>query len=671
MRALLVLYLINYLQFRPGEASSAYKWYTSLVYMTPLIGGFLADRVLGLGRSIVIGGIVMAIGEFCLTQEPIWTLYLGLGLLCLGNGFFKPNISTLVGKMYKPGDARRDGAFSIFYMGINTGGFLAPAILGKIRPAWGFHYAFGAAGVVMVLGVVLFLLGRKRVMADIAAAGNSAEVGGKKAGSDAPVQEEAEAQPRTGGFAGVLSTLMPFVLLGIAVVVPAFYIFSAATGREAWLNVIMPSAFALMGGVMALVLRSIKGAARDRASVVFFLFAFAVLFWMAFEQAGNALNIWAEFNTLRKVGPFEITAEQYQSVNSLFIVACAPLFAIIWTWFEKRGNGIPTPVKVLMTMLFSIACFVCMWASAASENATLTRVKVAAVPPSVTQVAPDPAVTKGLTGELTALQVPSTDKDAPPITVHAGRLMFDKSSSELVVRGTLPPFARMDALRPTVDPQFLAGVGQLEKAVKYAESSAPKTVVFGPLPEGFVMPALENAEHEKIFTTATPVKVHVTPATDKDPMKVEKAADGERDALEVTFTTDLNPLAKATLVGAAASPEWRQAVDEAANKADAARVSGWWLILQYFFATLAELCISPVGLSLVTKLAPVRFAALFMGVWFLTNSVAQYVGGALGEMWGSVTPTYYFFVFIVTSAIGAAVLVPLINPIKKLMHGIR
>ncbi len=639
--------------------------------MTPLIGGFLADRVLGLKRSIVIGGSVMAVGEFMLTFEARFALYLGLGLLILGNGFFKPNISTLVGKMYKPSDARRDGAFSIFYMGINLGAGAAPFVVGSLRQSLGFHYGFASAGVVMVLGVVIFLLGNRRVLADVAAAGNSAAAVGKKDASAPQVEEEAEAQPRAEGFAGVLSGLMPFLLLGLAVVVPALYVVNAALGHERWINVIMPTAFALVGGAMALVLRSIKGAGRDRTTVIFLLFVFAVLFWMAFEQAGNALNVWAEFNTRRyHLGPLgETTAEWYQSVNSVFIIALAPVFAIVWTWFEKRGKGIPTPVKVLLTMVFTVGSFLTMVGSAAAEKATVTRAKVAAIPPEVKLVAPDPAVTKGLEGDLWALSVPGTEKDAPPITVHAGRMLYDKSKGELVVRGTLPPFAVMDALRPTVDPHYLDGVDRLEKEVKYAEAKSPKTVLFGPVAAGFEMPKLLNAELKSIVASVTPVKLKVTPGGPGEAEKIEKASEGA-DGLELTLTGDLNPLAKSMMVGAGATPEWRQSVDQAAGEADRARVSGWWLVLQYFFATLAELCISPVGLSLVTKLAPVRFAALFMGVWFLTNSVALYVGGALGELWGTVTPQYYFFLFVVTSAIGAALLIPLIRPIRKLMHGI-
>src|SRR5580658_7684030 len=173
MRALLVLYLINQLEWQPGAAASVYKWYTSLVYLTPLVGGFLADRYLGLRASIVIGGVLMTFGHFSLAFEPLPFFYAGLALLVLGNGFFKPNISTLVGKMYRQGDSRRDGAFTIFYMGINLGAFLSPLVCGALRLRFGFHYGFACAGVGMVLGLLTFLAGHKRVLADVHAIGNT------------------------------------------------------------------------------------------------------------------------------------------------------------------------------------------------------------------------------------------------------------------------------------------------------------------------------------------------------------------------------------------------------------------------------------------------------------------------------------------------------------------
>ncbi|MFL5318179.1 MAG: peptide MFS transporter [Myxococcaceae bacterium] len=665
MRALLVLYLISYLQFQPSKASEVYKWYTSLVYLAPLFGGFLADRFLGLRKSIMIGAVLMAIGHFLMAFEPLAFLYSALGFLIVGNGFFKPNISTMVGKMYKAGDARRDGAFTIFYMGINIGAFLSPLVCGQwLRQTYGFHAGFAAAGVGMVLGLVVFIVGQKWILKAVNDAGNS-DAAAKPTQADivnvAP--EPSEQQPGAGGISGIISRVFPWLMIALAVIVPTLSIISAArdastlldglraAGKPAgfgdvigvWVNTIMPIAFSGIAAWMGFTLLKIKGASRDKSSVIFIVFIFAVLFWMAFEQAGNSLNIWAEFNTNRKLGGVKLGAETYQSFNAIFIVMLAPVFAMMWTALARRGKEVPTALKMFLAMVFTVLSFGAMVAAGASENGTITRVPLAEMPSQITLEKAEGEQVKGVPGDLYVLKVPNLEEGQPPVTVHAGRMFYDKATHELVVRGALPPFAAMDALRPTVDAAYLKSVNALEKGVKYASKEKPVTMKIGPLPQGYALPKIEDL-----------------PVSNFDP------ATGD-----ITLTGSINAVAKAKLVGAGAGPEWRAAVETMAEKADIARVTGWWLVLNYLLATLGELCLSPVGLSMVTKLAPARYASLFMGVWLLASSVAQYVGGSLGEMWGTVAPTNFFVIFVVTSLIGAAVLLPLIIPLKKLMHEVK
>src|SRR5271157_2102703 len=161
MRALLVLYLVKYLKWSQENASGLYKWYTSLVYLTPLLGGFLADRYLGNKIAVIIGAILMAVGHFLTAFEPLAFFYSALGFLILGNGFFKPNMSTQVGRLYPPNDSRRDGAYTIFYMGINLGAFLSPLACGWLadNTMGGYHSGFTLAGIGMVAGLVIYLVG--------------------------------------------------------------------------------------------------------------------------------------------------------------------------------------------------------------------------------------------------------------------------------------------------------------------------------------------------------------------------------------------------------------------------------------------------------------------------------------------------------------------------------
>lgn len=162
MRALLMLYMVNALNFSKENAGTIYGSYTSLVYLTPLIGGYLADRYIGQRRSIIIGGLLMAFGHFAMAFPPLPFFFSALALIAIGNGFFKPNISTIVGQLYTPDDPRRDGAFTIFYMGINLGAFFSPLICGTLGQEVGWHYGFAAAGVGMLAGLGLYVaLGRK------------------------------------------------------------------------------------------------------------------------------------------------------------------------------------------------------------------------------------------------------------------------------------------------------------------------------------------------------------------------------------------------------------------------------------------------------------------------------------------------------------------------------
>ncbi len=622
MRALLVLYLIEGFGWQPHDSSSVYKWYTSLVYLTPLIGGFLADRFLGIRASIIIGGILMAIGEFAITTGTLGLFYIGLGFLICGNGFFKPNISTLVGKMYKEGDPRRDGAFTIFYMGINLGAGIAGVACGYLHEHYGFRSGFAAAGIGMLIGLTTFLLGRKQIARDVAAAGNSMEVAAKadkkessaeKAASTEAARDADESKPGETGIAGLVATIMPIFMLIIAVAVPAKYIYSIATGATTFTNSFMPIAFSIISGAMAFTLYQIKGAGRDKSVVIFSLFFFVVLFWMAFEQAGNALNIWAEFFTHRETFGITYSAESFQSINSAFIVILAPVFAWVWLRLAKMKREPSTPLKMAIAMIFIVLAFVAMGGAAAAENAGETRVPLAVVPDGID-------VSK----------------------LDAGRMKYDAASHELVARGVVAAYVVNEALAKSADPRYLKSVdAAIENSASVAKGSTKRVKLDG-LPQKFDAPKSKEGKwawHD--------------------------------DSAELELKSSIEASDKLAFVNAGAQPEWREAMSSLETKSSAmSQVSSFWLVLSYFLMTVGELCLSPVGLSMVTKLAPKRYASLFMGVWLLSSSVAQYAGGSIGESWGTITPAAYFNLFVLSSLVGAAILFVLVWPLKKLMHNV-
>jgi len=628
MRALLVLYLIQYHGWQPSQASTVYKWYTSLVYLTPILGGVIADRVIGLRRSIIAGGALMAAGELLLTFPSMPTFYLGLGLLILGNGFFKPNISTIVGKMYRQGDARRDRAFTIFYMGINLGAGLSPFLCGYLRVHFGFRYGFAAAAAGMVVALAIFLSTQGQVLRDVEAAGNDLKIAvsnaeGSARGIPDPIESEA---PSAGGMAGMLGRAFPVAMLVAAVGLPADYLWRAARGDVAWTDVIMPAAFGAISGWMGLTLRRIRGAAKDKSVAIFVFFMFAVLFWMAFEQAGNALNLWAQFHTDLSIGSFRYPAEWWQSVNAALIVLFAPLFARGWTWLGERGREPSTPTKMLAAMVLMALSFGAMVIGARAEDAATTDEALQNIPGEI----PTKTIADGV--------VEVGDGDA-------GRLTFDPATHRLSARGVLPRYVVNHLLEPTAPRSFVRQVEALEAQTRKASIEAPVRVRLE-VPSGFALPWDAGEAHDR-------------------------GVEWDSATNTMTFTQWMETPTRADLIASGAPREWREPLAALQGKTDRARVSGIWLLLSYLFATLGELCLSPVGLSMVTKLAPTRFASLFMGVWLLASSVAQYAGGSIGETWGIIPPARYFMLFVWTSLVGAAVLALLVRPLKQLMHDVR
>ena len=353
MRALLVLYLIGHLQYAEKDAKAMYATYTGLVYLTPIIGGFLADRFLGQRKAIFIGGIVMAMGHFAMAFESM--LYLALSLLIIGNGFFKPNISTMVGNLYPQGDARRDSAYTVFYIGINLGAFISPLACGYLgeNPRFGWHYGFGLAGVGMVLGLISFLAFQKDL------------VGGFPPNSQ---------QDRLTVGDGVQVALVSLVCL------------AAAYGFGLSWTTVQPHIRTAIGAIIIAYLvgmayvffrmarggQSEEGIMWQRLAVILVVGLFSIVFWMGFEQAGSTLNIFAKDQTDRSLGgrlAEEFPASWFQSINSLFILALAPVFSVLWVAIDRTRFRLSSPAKMAVGLIFvGIAFCVMQGASGASRD---------------------------------------------------------------------------------------------------------------------------------------------------------------------------------------------------------------------------------------------------------------------------------------------------------------
>jgi proton-dependent oligopeptide transporter, POT family len=397
MRALLVLYLTNHLDVARANALDIYATYTGLVYLTPLLGGYLADRYLGQRKAILIGGILMALGHFAMAFEPL--LNLALGLLILGNGFFKPNISTMVGQLYPQGDSRRDSAYTIFYMGINLGAFFSPLVCGTLGENVGWHYGFGAAGVGMVLGLLNFTLFQRTLGSKGFAPGLEGKgeprlrpvdwvdvvllaatgVGLVMVGL-APRAAVLEAVP---GFAKLV-LLGYWILLALALVLitrvvtratGGYSVGAASPGEEIAGDAAAgsdrgPSVSSGSRGPWESEAahesdRAVGAAEKEedpnapftsvqwqRIAVILIVAVFSIVFWMGFEQAGGTLTLFADKKTDRVLAGNSFPASWYQSVNPLLIIALAPLFSMLWSTLDRTRFKINSAAKMGLGLIF-------------------------------------------------------------------------------------------------------------------------------------------------------------------------------------------------------------------------------------------------------------------------------------------------------------------------------
>jgi POT family proton-dependent oligopeptide transporter len=325
MRAILILFMtaapaVGGLGFDTGTAGAVYGLYTSMVYMMSLPGGWIADRLIGQQAAVLWGGVLIMLGHFTMAVPSLSTFYLGLLLIVLGTGLLKPNVSAIVGQIYEPDDVRRDAGFSIFYMGINIGGFTAPLVCGYLGQRVDWHLGFGAAGVGMAVGLLQYQLGRKRL-------GDAGRYPAPPASPEAAQQ----LRSRTLGVGAALFGLLLLVLAGGAL---GLWQVSPIGVADAAGYVLLALVLAFFGWLYFVADWTPGERKRLYAIGVFFLAA--SLFWSLFEQAGSTLNLFAERATDSTLLGIDFPSSYFQSLNSLYIIALAPVFAWLWVWLGPR-----------------------------------------------------------------------------------------------------------------------------------------------------------------------------------------------------------------------------------------------------------------------------------------------------------------------------------------------
>lgn len=505
--------------FEPGKKSDIYGTYLGLVYLTPFIGGLLADRVLGYRRSIIMGGLMMAAGYFCLSIHSNTSFYIALLLIILGNGFFKPNISTLVGNLYSSDSMKdkKDAAYNIFYMGINIGAFICNFVAAYMRINYGWGHAFAAAGVGMLLGVIIFILGTKHI---------------KHVDIIKPIQQGDMPTLKILGL-----TVFPMFVFGILGYLIPGNIFGTDT-NDAFLLGCVP----VIGFFIYL---AIKSEAKERRAInaLLAVFTCVILFFAIFHQNGDALTVWAEDYTDR---------EMPASVSSVA---------------DKVGMA----QTVVNNEIVS--------ADAATFNGKLEEMKAAEA------------------------AMPITTKEERAAQKVAGAQIAELESSRKY-------FSNLDKDKIPAQGSNL----KLYSTELYQSVNPFWVIVLTPLLVGFFAFLRKKGKEP-----STPAKIAI--------------------GLLITALSAL------VMVGAVF------ATNDLSNKA-----SSWWLIMSYGVITIGELCLSPMGLSLVSKLSPPRITALMMGGFFLAISVGNKLSGVLSGLWEGIDKKENFFFLNAALVLGAAVL---------------
>jgi POT family proton-dependent oligopeptide transporter len=352
MRAIFILYMTKMLLLDKALASNIYGSYTGLVYLTPLIGGYMADRYWGNRKSIFVGGTLMALGQFMMFLSAtfaagtdkglaIMLMWSGLTALIFGNGFFKPNISTMVGQLYTDTDVRKDSAYTIFYMGINAGALIAPLICGSFTD---FKWGFLCAGMGMIVSLIVFYLTKNKYL--VSPTGRQLGVGANKLNDVSNETADGKSKP-------AFSSQQLIILIGGIIV--AFSILFFGVGIDVWGSLIY--GMTAVGPFVIITDKSLTKIEKDRLWVIILIMIFVIFFWMCFEQAGASLTFFAEEQTNRNIFGYIMPAAYFQSFNAGFILILAPIISALWVWLAKKGISPAAPFKQSLGLAFLASGF--------------------------------------------------------------------------------------------------------------------------------------------------------------------------------------------------------------------------------------------------------------------------------------------------------------------------
>lgn len=665
MRVLLINFLtMAIMRYNPGwewsaeNASSLFGTYVLLLYITPILGGMLADKLLGYRWAVIVGAIIMTLGHASMALETEMSLYLGLGLLVIGTGFFKPNITSIISEMYKDLPEKKDGAYTIFYMGVNAGAFFGMMLCGYLAEKIGWSWGFGLAGVFMLFGTLQFWLS-KPLFGNI---GDST----KKKNNDKlkaidQVEEEEEDNVQRNPF-----TLVDKILVVFSVIAGLIYAFNDLFVQILDFDMVPFEVEGVGGryvtalvGVLVFIYLSVsrilryERITRDRM-IAFIVFAFfTVFFWLSFEQGASSLIIFARDSVDRVMTGDSATL--FNIFNALLTII--PLVIISWVLvllWRRTYKSIPGSNIVL------VLCFAGMWTVV---GWMLNREMNAS-------------------SYIVSYQAYATD---PIIDEETKKQKLDENGE---------PLFKMEAVTEN-------GFVPEGKVVETIETSV---IAYNPLEDrsNIQIIAKDNDRTQFAYVKEDRIdyyrEIGIENNVESGLVNAQVVRDnGNQIEITVSWFSILNSffiIAFASLI----SKWWDSKYNpSAAGKyalgliimaigfgllalgayglEDGAKVSMVWLILAYLFHTIGELCLSPVGLSYVSKLVPARMIAFMFGMWYVAiaigNNLAAILGGEIENITEKYSLSTFFLIFTIVPVV-AGVLIYLLNPwLKKLMHGVR
>lgn len=643
-----------------GVASGLFATYAGLLYLTPILGGIIADKFLGYRMSVAVGAIVMTLGHVCMAMDTEFTLYLGLALLVIGTGFFKPTITSIISEMYKDLPQKKDGAYTIFYMGVNAGAFFGMMLCGYLAEKIGWSWGFGLAGVFMLLGLLQFWFA-KPLFGTIGDKPQKNKITPHVVETSAPEkldqtgnvsQENTRRNPFTPVdiVLSMLSALFgliflldgPFRIEGVPLIPKFFEITSGDAVIPAKVTFILVGFLIFLTLIISRIARY-ERVTRNRMIAVVIFACVTIFFWMSFEQGASSLVYFARDYTDRILVGGSATAFLIIDLLLTFV----PLIIITWVllrlWIETRK-------EILMSNVTLIFCFILIWGLGIwKTNRDLS--------------------TKSYEVIYTGYKSAEVNEDGSPVFLPVTEGM---ETQGLLTTTRTEKLLEINELQPGQEILVASETG----ALRLVDSEAEKNIR---------LQLAENPDKASSIISAKVIGLN------------------EENSVEIT-TSWFSILNSFFIIALASlfSKLWESKYNPSGavkyglglitmaigfgilaygsnglhpGAGDASRVSLMWLVFAYLFHTIGELCVSPVGLSYVSKLVPGRMIAFMFGMWYLAIAIGNYSAASLGGMIEEIQEEYsmsvFFLIFTVIPA-GMGLIVILLNPvIKKLMHGVR